>query len=87
MKFEDGKELVSQLAILFRDLSYLSFGGLNSMIADLKRTDDSRDIIPSCSLVLGVALGRYRCQTGKPNQAGHASEEETYKAASNGRNL
>lgn len=61
MEFEDGEELVSQLAVLFGDFSYLSFGCLNSMIADLKGTDDSRNIISGCSLVLDVALGRCRC--------------------------
>lgn len=57
------------------------------MIADLKGANDSRDIVSGCSLVLGVALGRYRCQTGKPSQAGFPPEQGTYKAASNGRNL
>ena len=87
VEFEDGEEFVSQLAILFRDFSYLSLGCLNSMVADLKGADDSRDIISGCSLVLSIALGRYRSQTGKPSQADYASEEETYMAASSGRSL
>ena len=61
MEFEDREELVSQLAVLFCDFSYLSFGCLNSMIADLKGADDSRDIISGCSLILGIALSGYRC--------------------------